>query len=898
MRGKAISIVISVLMIVNVLAAAIQIEGQPDSEISENTPIIEPQIPLLPLPDESNPTTDKTNEKPIEQINDPILQEIEPSQPPQVPSDPIESSPVQGSPSPPEPAEEEDPPVAKAGDDQTVLEGETVYFDGSASYKTEGEIESYEWDFDANADADGDGNYTNDFEGYSEYTSHIYGDNGVYEVILRVESKTEGGEGQVFQDVVFCADNSGSMSQSSVDLLKDGLKVYVAEMSMPDHGAVIPFGGSAVLMNPLTQDYDQLKGDIVSIPGPHGGTYMVTALQKAIDEIELNGNADHTKVIILHTDGQPTDGNANDVRNKATLAASKDIIIYTIGLEPAPGYRKLDEDLLKDVANITGGKYYYAPSALFLATIYKEIAQLVEYPGGLPLQDTDSVEITVKNLEPDISSMTASSEELGVPILFSAQVTDEGSDDLYFTWDWDDGTTDSAIFYNNGASPDPYPSPEVNPRDIIQNITHTYTTAGTYEVTLTIYDDDNGTAQNSLLLNVGTKVLIADFTWSPNPQDEGYPVQFTDTSTFDPGDTITYDWDFSGLGFSNVQNPVFTFMDDGVYSVSLAITDEFGNAALAIRNLTINDLAPTADFTWSPDPQVENSQVTFVDMSTSYPDEMVAWMWDFGDGVTSYDRNTTHIYGDDGIYPVTLTVFDDDNSSGSITYDITVINIDPTVTIDSILMDVEIGLRVAGRKWNKVTMTLSEEEVIFGYAEIIRTPGSPDEQMAWIPKVLDMTKAYTALLTYIPVDPPKIGANPVWVYVRFPNGSIQKIHHTFNVQQSTERDSDHWNHIDPWEVDLNAHLIGWAFEVHYHVTDPGSDDEILTFTYGSQNVVVTHLNNPSNPDPYPSPEINPVDIFDFAELIYEGAGTLTLTAQDDDNIRMGAGEDSDSIDVG
>jgi hypothetical protein len=53
-------------------------------------------------------------------------------------------------------------------------------------------------------------------------------------------------------------------------------------------------------------------------------------------------------------------------------------------------------------------------------------------------------------------------------------------------------------------------------------------------------------------------------------------------------------------------------------------------------------------------------------------------------------------------------------------------------------------------------------------------------------------------------------------------------------------------------VDLNHHLIGHAFEITSHITDPGSDDEILTYTYGSQTVTDTYLNNPPNPDPYPS----------------------------------------------
>jgi hypothetical protein len=126
-------------------------------------------------------------------------------------------------------------------------------------------------------------------------------------------------------------------------------------------------------------------------------------------------------------------------------------------------------------------------------------------------------------------------------------------------------------------------------------------------------------------------------------------------------------------------------------------------------------------------------------------------------------------------------------------------------------MQVEIGLRVAGRKFNDVGMTLFEDGTSVGFVSIERIPGSPNEQMVWIPMTLDMTKTYSATVTFTPENPPNIGGNPVWIYVKFPNGSIQKIHHTFNVQQSKNRNSNHWNHVEPWEVNLTVHLIGWEF---------------------------------------------------------------------------------------
>jgi hypothetical protein len=96
-------------------------------------------------------------------------------------------------------------------------------------------------------------------------------------------------------------------------------------------------------------------------------------------------------------------------------------------------------------------------------------------------------------------------------------------------------------------------------------------------------------------------------------------------------------------------------------------------------------------------------------------------------------------------------------------------------------------------------------------------------------------------------------------------------------------------------VELNGYFVGLSFEITSHITDPGSDDETLIYTYGSQILTVTHLNKPPNPDLYPSPEVKPVDIMDTTTLVYEGLEIITLVVKDDDNIRSGIGQGSDSI---
>jgi PKD repeat protein len=144
--------------------------------------------------------------------------------------------------------------------------------------------------------------------------------------------------------------------------------------------------------------------------------------------------------------------------------------------------------------------------------------------------------------------------------------------------------------------------------------------------------------------------------------NSGGSVQFTDTSTNMP---TSWQWNFSdGTANSTGQNPLHAFpvITDGVnhyYTIMLTATNDGGSGTRVIPELiTVNAIAPLADFTASPTIVVNGNSVQFTDTSTNGPN---GWQWNFGDGTANATtRNPVHTFpviwdGINHTYNVTLT---------------------------------------------------------------------------------------------------------------------------------------------------------------------------------------------------------------------------------------------------
>jgi hypothetical protein len=84
-------------------------------------------------------------------------------------------------------------------------------------------------------------------------------------------------------------------------------------------------------------------------------------------------------------------------------------------------------------------------------------------------------------------------ESLSVPV----SSTDPGSDDLTFTWDWDDGAPDSTTSLVNPPGTDPAKSPSVQPRDETLSQAHTFGNACVFDLETSVVDDDGGAGSDA-----------------------------------------------------------------------------------------------------------------------------------------------------------------------------------------------------------------------------------------------------------------------------------------------------------------------------------------------------------------------------------------------------------------
>jgi len=195
-------------------------------------------------------------------------------------------------------------------------------------------------------------------------------------------------------DILITLDISGSMAsldftpKNRLAVAKGVIADFIQKRSTDRLGLVV-FAGTSYTRCPLTIDYEMLKNSLeeTRIGELEDGTALGMALATSVDRIRISKSK--TKIIILLTDGVNNRGEIAP-RDAAQIARDFNVKVYTIGVgtkgkAPYPvidadGRTQLymmdveiDEDLLKEIANNTGGLYFRATDKEQLQQIFDEI---------------------------------------------------------------------------------------------------------------------------------------------------------------------------------------------------------------------------------------------------------------------------------------------------------------------------------------------------------------------------------------------------------------------------------------------------------------------------------------------------------------------------------------------
>ena len=222
---------------------------------------------------------------------------------------------------------------------------------------------------------------------------------------------------------------------------------------------------------------------------------------------------------------------------------------------------------------------------------------------------------------------------------------------------------------------------------------------------LKVVDEHGAWGEDRARVEIRDAAPTAAFSWAPEPQNENSPIEFTDESTSPVDDIVAWEWDFGGLGTSTDQNPSFTFADDGVYIVTLTVTDDDGSTDTISHDVTVLNVAPTVDAgddaeNYSGD--IHELTVSFTDLSSNGP---TSWDWTFGDGGASMAQHPTHEYADVGTYGVSLTAT---NPSPDLTLELTPVEVSPPGQATLTVTDHHPGPTLTPGLWYTIPITATD----------------------------------------------------------------------------------------------------------------------------------------------------------------------------------------------
>lgn len=187
-----------------------------------------------------------------------------------------------------------------------------------------------------------------------------------------------------------------------------------------------------------------------------------------------------------------------------------------------------------------------------------------------------------------------------------------------------------------------------------ETASHPYRLKGSYTVRLTVSDAIGGSSTATATVSIsGETIANAGGTYNGLP---GAAIQFNGAKSTGPvGQKLSYAWKFGDGSSGTGSNPTHKYAHDGVFPVTLTVTDGIGGTDSSTTAATVS--SGLVANTGGPYTGTVGSVIAFDGKASTGPSAAgLTYEWSFGDGSKGTGVTPTHGYAKAGTYTVSLTI--------------------------------------------------------------------------------------------------------------------------------------------------------------------------------------------------------------------------------------------------
>lgn len=240
-------------------------------------------------------------------------------------------------------------------------------------------------------------------------------------------------------------------------------------------------------------------------------------------------------------------------------------------------------------------------------------------------------------------------------VRFTSQSHDPDGEVVSWAWSFGDGAT------GTGSS-----------------VVHRYSSLGTFQVTLEVWDEHGASSSVTASLTVRNSRPVADFE-APGSVLSLEEVHFVDLSYDLDGRVLGWSWDFGDGGTSTLASPAHIYKAPGDYAVTLTVMDDRRASSVKMAPVKVLNRLPQVAIEGPSGEHWSLEEMEFHAMASDMDGTVASFHWDMGDGRELEGQTVCHAYLCPGEYVVTLTCEDDAGGVANATIVVQVQNLIPLV---------------------------------------------------------------------------------------------------------------------------------------------------------------------------------------------------------------------------